>query len=148
MGSRVRVRLAVGGLQGRVATRHSPLATPLRTWRLGPGATVDSDASDGSRKLLASRETRDALRRVGEGSRTGKGGSEKAQGVLAPLEANSHMQWHLPFTLHIAKPVPVLPSHIVSRLVLGTREGPSGLGFGLGLGGSLVTDTGGWRLVG
>ena len=57
------------------------------------------------------------------------------------------MQWHLPFTLHIAKPVPVLPSHIVSRLVLGTREGPSGLGFGHGLGGSLVTGYWHWSLA-
>ena len=91
-------RLAAGGLQGRVG---STLATPLRTWRLGPGATVDSDASDGSRKLLASRETRDALRRVGEGSRTGKGG-EKAQVARGPGSSGGELAYAMAFAIHIA----------------------------------------------
>ena len=91
MGSRVRVRLAVGGLQGRLATRHA-------STNLEAGTTMD--ASDGSRKLLASRETRDALRRVGEGSRTGKGG-EKAQVARGP-SSGGEFAYAMAFAIHIA----------------------------------------------
>ena len=95
------------GLEGARAARGwrlaacrvgSPLATRHASTNLEAGTTMD--ASDGSRKLLASRETRDALRRVGEGSRTGKGGSEKAQG--GPGSSGGEFAYAMAFAIHIA----------------------------------------------
>ena len=79
--------------------RYSPLATRHASTNLEAGTTMD--ASDGSRKLLASRETRDALRRVGEGSRTGKGG-EKAQVARGPGSSGGELAYAMAFAIHIA----------------------------------------------
>ena len=77
---------------GRVATRHSPRLYEPGGW---------DDHGRVRRKLLASRETRDALRRVGEGSRTGKGG-EKAQVARGPGSSGGEFAYAMAFAIHIA----------------------------------------------